>query len=310
MYTEKKYPDNHILAGSRGLLYNIHLNRFFELDGNIKPEFSEKITDIGFEWKNASSETWTSVSIKETANTYISVLSDIKDNSIMGNEYMCKRYASTQKSGIYPSRILIRNLTSGNTYNVRSYYIISNNKTYYNQQTTTLISTTNTISFGQPTYTSAATSNVSESALQTLSNKLVQAAASVADIYNMFTTFSKQYKIVIGYSSTGGWVAQANKNTNTLTYNAYYRTVETTTQMRSTIIHELAHINMKLDKNSPSETYRDKIIKFMEFATNMPHAMWIWQSEHNYPVISSATYGYTDDCLVVAACELSKQINS
>lgn len=308
MSFEKKYPNNHILAGSRGILYNVQMDNIFKVDGNIKAEFSESITDIGFEWKLSSSETWTSVSIKKTTNTYISVLSDVKNNDIIGTEYMFKRYDSTQKSGVYPTRVLIRNLTSGSSYDVRSYYTTSQGKTHYNPQTATLISTSNTISFLEPTYTTAATTNLSESTLQNISSKLTQAAEKVVEIYNMFATFSKQYKLVIGYSSTGGWIAKANSNT--VTYNGYFKNTETVAQMRSTIIHELAHINMKLDKNSPSETYRDKIIKFMEFATNMPHAMWIWQSEHNYPVISSATYGYTDDCLVVAACELSKQINS
>lgn len=309
MYTEKKYPNNHILAGSRALLYNVHLNLFFETNGNIKSEFADKITDIGFEWKEDSSENWISVSLKGTSETYISILSDIKSSGSISTNYMCKRYDSTEKSGIYPTRVLIKNLTTGNTYNVRSYYVVSDNKTYYNPQTETLITSTGTVSFAEPTTTSAARTNVTETTLENFVNKIKQAAEKVVEIYNMFTTLTKQYKITIDYTSTGGWLAYANKNTNTLIYNAYYRS-ETTGQSRSTIIHELAHIDMKLDKNKPSASYKDKIIKFMEFATNMPYAVWIWQDAHNYPVISSATYDYMDDCLVVAAGELSKQINN
>ena len=313
MYTEKKFANNYALAGSKALLYNVHHDNIFNTNGKIKDEYVNDIIDIGFEWKQSTIQTWTRVSLKKTTKTYISSIDELKNyNDEIAEQYMCERYTSSETRGVYPTRVLIKNLMQGMTYSVRSYYISSEQTepVYYNEQTIQLFNSVSTIAFSEPNFTTSAknTDNISEEELQSFTDTVVQCCSEVAEIYKMFAPgYTTQVGLTIDYDSKGNWAASAGSGH--VTYNSAYRN-ESSNGVRSVLIHEMAHNFMLNEKNAPNPTYKDKIIKFMEFATNAPHAMWKWQASHNYPVISSARYTYMDDCLVVAACQLSQEMHN
>lgn len=305
LYTEKKYPNNYAWPGAKALMYNVELANFFNANGRLKSEFSYSLIDIGFEWKPTSSQNWTSVSLKNVEDTYISILDDVKEYDEDG-EYPCIRYTITENSGIYPIRVIIKNLTPNTSYDLRSYYEVEEVKNYYNQQTISTLEFESDITFSELHITQSAIDNVDEQELEDFKNRILTAKTAVLEIYDMFyASDESEYNVSIDYSN-GNWAATGGGGS--VTFNARFRS-ETTEQIRSVFIHELAHCDMRIDNNRPSDTYKNKIIKFMEFATNIPHAMWKWQGAHNYPVISSQRYGFLDDCLVIAACELSKEIS-
>lgn len=307
MYRQKKFSNNHILAGATALFYNVHLDTFFETDKSVKTDFVNKITDIGFEWKLSSSQSWTSVSLKVGSLSYFTSLNQVNDGgSEMPDGYMCQRYTSYENTGVYPTRVMIKNLSPGLSYDVRSYYITDGTKKYYNAQSTTLLSHSSQLVIEDPTYSTSATENVSEEDLEEFTNRIVQACSMAVEMYALFTSlFDRTMTLKIDYDATGNWAARAGGSS--IDYNAAFRS-ESLDGVRSVLVHELAHNNMVNDHNVPNATYKDKIIKFMEFATNAPYAMWKWQGSHCYPVISSNRYSYIDDCLVVAACELSRNM--
>ena len=82
-------------------------------------------------------------------------------------------------------------------------------------------------------------------------------------------------------------------------------------------VHELSHAFMQANglpeiysidqlsnlSQEEQEIY-DNVIKFMEFCTHSPLALWRWMGLHNYPVISSRSYNYFYNHFVVAAWEV------
>lgn len=312
---EKKYQNNYTLAGVSALMYNIELDRLFDPSNSysVFPEY-DKLTDVGFEWKQTSQSQWTKVSIVKYRNNkgYVASRLNINNGSTgdtsMGDNYKCIMYSTAQVNKTFPCRIMITNLGAGQTYDIRSYYTNNGTTTYYNQTSQKLLTGRGNISFNTPTFTSAATENVSEDTLNEFKNKIVEAAAQTSEIFGMwYNNFNKTVDIIIDYDTSSNWAAKAGQDSNEVTFNSHY-TSETTDQIRSVLIHELGHVYMKIDNNNPKGTYKDKIIKFMEFATDSPYAMWKWQGKHCYPIISSNRYQYVDDCLVVYAYSLSRQI--
>ena len=78
-----------------------------------------------------------------------------------------------------------------------------------------------------------------------------------------------------------------------------------------TVVHEMAHnVMYKLIDDRESEFAREKIVKFMEFATGFEKASWRWQSGHNYPVISSATYSDAYNYIVAAATQVCREASN
>lgn len=306
MYKDKKFSNNYALAGVTALMYNVHMDMFFNTNDSIKEEFNNVIKDIGFQWKEASSSNWIVFSLKTATLTYIKNLNNLILNDEERNDgYMFGHYSDNAIAGVYPIRVLIKNLMSGGVYNLRSYYTTDEGTNYYNDQTITLLTNGSTMHFSEPNISSSATENVSEQELQDFTNRCAESCNLVQEIYSMFfCDYTTEIKLAIDYDSGGNWAAKAGGNN--VTFNSAYRS-ESVYGVRSVLVHEMAHNTMFKDFNNPNPTYKDKIIKFMEFATNAPYAMWKWQSAHNYPVISSARYGFMDDCLVVAACQLSKQ---
>lgn len=312
--TNKKYPDNYTLAGVTAFMYNIDVKDFFDPSNNfnVYSQYSN-LTDVGFEWKKSSDSTWTKVSVindKTHQGGKIRTIDEINNGSSydsdMGDRYKCIRYSPFEPK-TYPVRVMVMNLQASTGYNVRSYYTLGETKTTYNEKSVTTMGGRSTINFSTPQISDEARANVDADELQAYVDKVTQACNLTKEIFTMFYSgLSVTITVKIEYDS-GYWAAKAGQNQNRIDFNANYRS-ESLDSTRSVVIHELGHNFMKIDYNRPSATYKDKMIKFMEFATDCPYATWRWLSKHCYPIISSARYNYIDDCLVTYAYCLSQQM--
>lgn len=294
------FSDNHIWSGTTALMYNVDLTEYFYGEEvfstlSIKEQYVNKVSDLGFEWKLHSASSWTSVSLKQTSNTYISSTSDIKaglDSSI----YDCYKYFDSYTP--VGCKVLIMGLNEETTYDVRSYIVINGTKTTYNSESAETFESTNTITYDTPVYDSdAPAENIQY--WQEILEGTPSALEDAVGCYNMFYTGSTDhFSPSTRYDPVGKWAADSS-----MTFNSFY-TNENVGQVRSITVHELAHRHLYKDRNEPEKGYKAYIMQFMEFATGCPKAIWRWMSGHNYPVISSARYSFIEDCLVATACQL------
>lgn len=315
MKTTKKYPNNYTLAGAAAFMYNVDLYQFFDISNN-KKTYSQysTLSDIGFEWKGSSQSQWTSVSVRNemtSSDGYIKNLNYINNGSSsdinMGDKYKCVRY-SPLGDKIYPIRIMIMGLSPSTTYNIRSYYVLNGVKTTYNEYSVTTLGNKSTVNFSTPQCDSAVTANVSEEELSAYLDKVEEACSQAKQVFEMFyNNYNKTITIKVEYDQNGG-AARAGTGIEQIVFNGFYRT-ESIEGMRSVVIHELGHVLMNIDTPKSKQAYKDKKTKFMEFATDCPYADWKWLGKHCYPIISSNRYSFIDDCVVVSAYNLSKQIN-
>ena len=307
--------DNYALAGTNAIMYNVDIANYFTNDGQNYPSNNVDLTDIGFEWKESTATEWNVKSIKKDTSATINNASDLigYGDTLEGN-YKVTRYFPT-KYFIYPLKVVIMGL-SPVSYNLRCYALIGGTKEYYNQQTISPVGNSSNITFsdyetemvdGERKYVihtdmSQEVAYYDESQFATIKSLIDEAKTACSEIYNMFFSgLQKEYKITV-YSVMAGWAA-STEGGNNININIKSKALldKKPELLRTQMIHELAHINMSMTFNNTA-----KIKKFMEFATSAENAMWKWLSSHNYPVISSASYDYVGDCLVVAACNLTK----
>lgn len=309
---EKLYPNNYAWAGRTALMYNVFLDDLFDIGVSYttsntqcttKSSFSS-LTDVGFEYKKSSDSAYTRVSVvkdsykgRTIANldyiggtvTWNSNLNTYVEDIDAGDNIKMRRY-NVQYNHIYPCRVMIMGLEPGVSYDLRRYYIANNVLHTDYEQTITLLSGTNTIVCNGFTFDSAP----SERQKQNLQDGVNQAIV-IMDMW--FTGLEWTFTVKTIWDDVP-WSAKRS-----MRYNSKYAYDwgGSADSARTITIHEQAHNYMVATYNNS-----DKIIKFMEFATSVPRATWKWMGEHNYPVISSNHYTYIDDCLVAAACQVTR----
>lgn len=301
MSMEKLYPNNYAWAGRTALQYNVFLNKFYDNTGNIKSQYSGKLTDIGFRYKQSSASSWVEISLVKTdfvgnPNTIHAINNGGKswvdyisyEDSPLDSQYMCTRYEPQYKY-LYPCRVMISELTPNTSYTLESYYKLntSSNKIGYNTQIISTLSGSNTLN-----YTYNFTSDMTEEFKESFKAEF-ESAIRIIDSW--LTGLTKNLRIEFSNSS-GHWAANAGGDV--ITYNTFYADLE---GIRSTTVHELGHVLMSSTFNN-----YNSIVKFMEFATGIPKASWKWMSYHNYPVISSQSYSFIDDSLCAAAYQVTR----
>lgn len=273
---EKQYPNNYAWAGRTALMYNVLLDGLFDVNGTL---LVNGLQDVGMQWKLSSDSTWNTVSIKK--NSSISNLNDIYSaETEIDSITRCIRYPNDNQGYkyLYPCRVMISGLTAGNTYQVRSYKTVNGSTSTFNVQDVTLLNGTNDILCEGVT--------VMDGFTETQGAELKAIIDTAIEILDMWMT-----------GVTWHFTAQLR----TLPYGADSRMYFGAIQPRTVVVHEMAH-------NYMSRYYANtsSIVKFMEFATGVGGASWRWLSGHNYPVISSMQYDYIDDCLVAAACQVTR----
>ena len=302
------FENNYAHAGVTAIIYNLlidHSTLKFYIDGNsniLLPNDS-KLIELGVQYKKKTDSDWITIPIfNET------ILNDIKNGSdtrkrIVSTEtdnYLYEPPLALYKwNHMSPVRVVIKNLEEATTYTIRSYYYLSN-----------MMSMS---SFNYCDITTLARQNVYYECTEVTGgteeeNTLLQSNINKAcDIYNAMTAFTRESPsssdklnskaggqftaTIVGDTLGGNFVANSDMK------------FKWPNASIGVICHEMAHNVMKrtIDHTYSDDAY-NKIIKFMEFATNCEGASWIWLTNHNYPVISSKDYKGVFNYLVAAAC--------
>jgi len=315
-----RFANNYTLAGATALMYNITLSDYFTGGNNshdnlpIKSTYSG-MTDIGLRYKKSTESDFIYVSVKNTKAGNITSTNCINNgsgehktasgsetiaDSNMGSNYVCIRY-TPYKGHIYPCKVMIMGLDVNTSYDIEGYYKLGGDPIGFHSQTISTLATSANMSYPTLIWGSEVPADVKAS----LEQKFTNAVNATVDCINMWHATSVSFSPSVRYENS---TSSAN---DAYSMNAGYNnpvsglTAETKTEnsWRSTLVHELAHNQIPVNLNIP-----DKLVKFMEFATDIEGAEWKWMGNvsgiHNYPVISSAEYTFIEDCLVVAACQL------
>lgn len=279
------YQNNFALAGTTALMYNIEIKDFFDADGEKKSSYSG-LTDIGFRYKKTAASDWNTMSIVSpgTILTYINVI----ESRTIDNNHIVQRY-DIQNGHIYPCRALIKGLDANTSYILQSYFTDGSGTHYYNEQTISTLPDTANITYDDITVSDSVPSDKVEEGL----SKVSACLTSVVEIFQMFCPVEWHFSPSIYYADDG-IAADSSMSFN-------IRNIDS--DPRSITVHEAAHNWLRDNRTDIDED----IVKFMEFATSVENASWKKVSGHNYPIISSARYSYMDDCLVAAACWLSRR---
>lgn len=324
-----RFNNNYTICGITRIIYSIFVEDFL----STPTTFSKNIYEIGVEYKESSQSSWTKCIVKTSTDPFVDL------NSISGDKtthYVHSEYDSyysynfpSTDNFLYPIYVIIHNLTPNTQYNVRAYYIDDNGQQSYNEQTVTTKPRlqNRTVEWGgividDSVYSYYGLDKTSSDGIAKAAEitQHVQDDATMAfDIINSMVNIDPQYnqnqqitfKILdsgntyAGAMSPGGYLMELDIR--------YVNVADTL----SIMVHELSHAYMRhedldeiynisdLSTMSQLEVAPyDNIIKFMEFCTHQPLALWRWMGHHNYPVISSARYSYFYNYFVAAAWEV------
>ena len=321
------FENNYAWPGTTAIIYNVELDKDFlgfYLDNptnltksKILLPSDSTLLQIGIDYKKESDgdDAWTSFTVLDSAaisdviTSHISV--ENKVNLIKSN-YDKTKYVVSAPIGyaefnfISPLRVVIKNLEEGTTYNIRTFCIRDEwpSCIHFNECTVT------TLTHNDIWYECTGASGGTDSQHTSLVNRINEAC----DILNSMTDFkiSTAPSDYCGSKNGGKFTAKYDSTMysrgvaadSTMTFGSTSPTV-------STVLHEMAHNLMKdqIDERKSEDTY-NKIVKFMEFATHSPKATWRWQSGHNYPVISSASYSDAYLYVVAAAMRVCRDASN
>ena len=318
---EFKFPNNHAWPGITALLYKISVERFCRNDNTLIKEEYYGLSEIGVEWKKTSDSSWVTVRVSPESYSCYYCHHFLWNYNVLDNGYRIFNSTARNEYCTYPTILLIENLEPNTSYDVRTYYVLNGEKETYNAQTiATLNKEPFTFEFEEPTYDSSM--DGVEIDYENVKNMLSCALVQLKEIYAMFLHSlegNEMYNVTIVRNVD--FVAAIYSSTNHIIINYEYLKREVNDNnvslLFSFLVHEMAHDKLANDDHITnnitkqySETqlvYLDKVIKFMEFATSSPYACWQWKGIHNFPLISSAGYGYVENCLIAAACELSQE---
>ena len=320
---EFKYQNNFAWPGITAILYKVSVERFCNLDTNYIKEEYFGLREVGFEWKKTSDNEWTTVNLSPNGSSYDYWYHFNWTNEDLGQNYKVHSYGSVKnKYCICPSIVVIKNLESNTSYDVRTYYMFNDVKTTYNEQTiSTLDAEPFVFEFEEPTYDSSM-DNI-EINYENVENMLSNSLSQLKEIYSMFLHSlegNEHYSIVVK-SNMGFAAASIDTYNNIININYDFLNCEVNENniriLVSILVHEMAHDKMKDDKHitgrveqiyyDDEQSYLNKVIKFMEIVTSSPYACWQWKGSHNFPMISSEVYDFVENCIIAAACELSQE---
>ena len=299
---EKMYPDNWAWPGVTALMYNVDIAKYFQFVDHtqgtkIKPQYQNALEDVGMQWKKASASSWTTVSLKNDNQTYINYHDQLKDaEDSFGGRYAC--VSGCLSPLVTPWTVLIKGLDPSTSYNLRMYGVVDGTYEYYNAQTISTMSRGNNVAFFHEIEYD---DDAPQENIDKMREVLPPAIEEAIEIFNMFHNYDgeeKEFYPKTVYDTVNNWTAESS-----MTYNSAH--AFDGDNYRSVTVHEVGHNWLFRDSNNPEPGYKNYIIKFMEFATGCPMAMWRWMGNtHNYPIISSERYTFVEDCKVVAAFQL------
>ena len=303
------FENNYAWPGTTAILQKYRLSYpglgfYINSSDKILLESTSELNECGIRYKKDSDSEWTYFAIYGSK-----VLTRVKSGTgllntgaaiISGNGNLFNAPRAYYKYNyMSPVFIAIRNLEQNTTYNIESYYIsTSSGEHTFNPTTAT------TFAHQDIMYNCTAVTGDTDEHNEYLRNSINTACG----IYNEMTAFRKDSSYAtdnLGSKTGGNFTAKIEELEGAAADSRMYFSRYSSSV--STIVHEMAHNLMKpqVDETESEATY-NKIVKFMEFATDAQGATWRWNNGHNYPVISSANYEGVYNYLVAAACQVSR----
>ena len=329
------YENNYAWPGVTAIIYNIVLDLdflgFYIWQANnaalgsttvvMLPQ-DTNITEFGIQFKknveNPYENMWVTLTLlnsdqidsiknqtKDLSRCIQTTKSNIKNDASIANKYVISdAQFNKDYNFISPIRVVIKELDQNQSYTMRSYYKTGGIRRFYNECTVT------TMIENDIHYECTGVTGGTDSQNETLRSIINEGC----EIYNCMTNFKKSTSQADSLNSkTGGQFTGTYDPTlyqqgaaahSGMVFASYEPNI-------STVVHEMAH-NVMYDRidDRENEFAREKIGKFMEFATNCEKASWRWQSAHNYPVISSAKYKDAYNYIVAAATQVCREASN
>lgn len=329
------YENNYAWPGVTAIIYNVVLDLdflgfyiWFSTSGSIGsrdvvmlPQ-DTNITEFGVQIKknveNPYENMWVTLTLlnsdqidaikaqtKDLSRCIQNTKNTIKKDVSIANKYVI---SDVQLNSTYdlmsPIRIVFKELDQNQSYSVRSFYKTNGIRRFYNECTVT------TMVRNDIYYECTSVTGGTDEQNETLRGVINQGC----EIYNCMTNFKKSTSQMDNLGSkTGGQFSGTYDPTLTQRGAAAHSGMvfAYVSPNISTVVHEMAHNVMynRIDDRD-SEFAREKIGKFMEFATGFERASWRWQSAHNYPVISSASYKDAYNYIVAAATQVCREASN
>ena len=326
------FENNYAYAGRTAIIYNFELDYpelGFYLYKGLMPQVQPNtgVTEIGIKYKKSEDNYWNIIRLSDSEKNGAIQNGSLTINGLFytdpNPERSSMRVVTGENKNYYfyidanqdkhnrmiPIRVIIRNLTQNTEYDICSYYIKNGiNYTFNNcNMTTTQVPQDQEINFSCERVTGDGTEQQKES-LKSLINQ-------ACEIFNDITSFSTKDNLstsdFLGIGAGGKFSAKIDSSMNGNVGGGSDMSFPSTINSLSTVCHEMAH-NLMNQTNIEQdilpeyqELVRNKMIKFMEFATHAEGAEWKWLGAHNYPVISSEQYNIVQNYLVAAACQVS-----
>lgn len=271
-----QYNNNYAWAGITEIMYNIELEQLLKFnEGDTIPQKKINFTDFGFGFKKQS----------DSKFIYISVLNndplwDTSNNKKVKIPFIVENitgalWGTDNVNGyLYPYIIMINNLTPNTSYNICSYYVINGTLTQYNSQT---ISTLANDSSKKVTWTKGDGWGLNA---DQENDFIINGIDYCINIVNSFCNINKNITISIAGGNSIGSAGSADLSTNSISFNKYATLSYGGSASREIIMHELGHL--LLNQDFPSEDS----MRYMEWASHKPKAVWVWANDHCYPVIA------------------------
>ena len=299
--------NKYVWEGKSAIIFNVRLNDLFEIsdnDINLKDQY-QGMTDLGYAFKSERSTTWTYRSIKRFSVPTITSLNDLLSDELLQKDTAYYNRYAPQYGHIYPFKVLLKKdeLPSVLKINIGRYYRIRGNETIDYQQEVSLLP--DAVNLNDISSVSYAPFSFPSSVGEINQGEFKKGLEDAIKIMNMMTNLNYEFTPSIIETSNPQEAANSKMEFNIRFQDAWLDK----NYVRSLVIHEIAH-NF-LNKNFPStEEQKQKVNTFMEFATGIDGATWQWLGNHNYPVIDGNNYSYIEDCLIAAACQLTKEVQN
>lgn len=296
-----KYATNYAWPGITTILYNIYDTGINYALQSINTLRQLNITDIGFAYKTGGFDQYDSNGTYIPANadsgfTEVSITQndsdvwDYKESAIsVGSNIMLlgtsgSAVVSSQSdwNGYnFPYCVALKNLQPNTEYTVCGYVtavvkdgsngtLLESHTVFFNIQTITTMQDENKNVTWQK---GSGWGELTESQQQSASGRINE----MIDILNQMCNLEQQFTINVSTDTAGGAAVYRGGGVIDIKPGSI-----TSSRVGSIILHEMGHGLMV--KN---EEHTNKEMQFMEWATGLPKAKWMWLGGHNYPVISS-----------------------
>ena len=302
-----KYDNNYHFAGPKAILYKVPLD-FLGLhvskaaDGYCYvDEWNNpgQVKDIGFEWKKATDNEWHTVScVDETQNkengdiTFDSLTKDVLTGNVMYTSYYMRDSRMTECRRIMPIYVVIKGLEPQTDYNIRMYVQTGGTRTTYHNSITATTTSPNATAWRCTGITGGneAQRNILSASIDT-AIEIFTSITSLPPLGNLQTGIGSTFAATI--QSLEGACANSGMN---------FRPTNSCLDL-ATVMHEMAHNEVGLTQLTNEN--KDRVMKFMEFATHAEGALWKWQGAHSYPFIWPNESNIVKQYIIAASCQVN-----